>query len=605
MRRSTLPQPSYPPAPSGRSVGESSPRRTAPTALCAIAVAAAVAVAASASVAASVAATAGGRLVGAPERTSAVATSDDASGPAVSFAETRFSVPFFGYLWSDGDPVLTPAATPTNRANYFGQVSLVERTPDAVDMSFAVEGQSGGPFHQACAPDDACNDLAVQVTREGMLYLQFPRGSRQTRIGNTYLGGFATHAVELSAADDSSGLKIYREVGVDPPPEAAGCEDYSAASPEAYTCLFLRELLPSGQAASVDEADEAALRAKLPKLVQDGSNYHLVFAEEFNGAAPAADAAGCRDGLSTLDPAVWNYYDACDDVDSLGEPCGNVADGGFTMGIAGPCGFGSIAGFLLATQGHLHMKYGYIETQYTFDIDQWRGVYHNYNMILNVASRGLHYLRDSYGVEVNNWEDYLKTSQVEIDVFEMPSTHTANWQPEVSHQYGNWNGETDENLVRPTRTLKYTQYCARPAFPRERGIVNNPDACTDNDTFTVTRGLEWTPRGYRTYIWVHGLQDKLTLLPKDQISVQQKYQGVALTVKRRPKNQFFENLVPGDDSTLLEQAVVSHIPLPINLNIWGWLERDKHTHIKRRMTFDYVRVWKPANDYADMEPVYQ
>jgi hypothetical protein len=537
--------------------------------------------------------------------------------PAAGFTATEYSVPFYGTLWNDKDQTLTPAAAATNGVSFFAQVTMAERDGSSLDLSFAVEDQSEGPLHQACVPDDGCNNVTVQVTPEGLLYLYWPQASRldqmnqasrAARVNHAHLGGFAPRAVEVSASDADSGLKVYREVSVDPPKEAADCVDYDGGTPEAFTCLFMRELLPPGQAAAVDEA---ALRAKLPKLVQDSANYRLVFAEEFNGTPPLADANGCRDGLSTLDPGVWNYYDACDDVDSRGEPCGNVGDGGFTMGIASSCGFSGVVGYLLDTRSHLHTKYGYIETQYTFNIDQWRDVYHNFNMILILGSGGLHYLRDQHGVEVRNWEDYLKSSQVEIDIFESPSSPWVIRQFDIAHQYANWFGEDSPNLLRPTRTVKYTHFCSRPQYWEDRGIVHNPKTCTKYDTFTVTKGLEWTPRGYRTYIWVHGIQDGLTLLPKDQITVQQKHHGVALRVKSHSRDQFFENLVPGDNSTLLEQVAVSHIPMPISLNVWGWLQRPeegevgKHPHIRKRMKFDYIRVWQPENHYADMEPVYQ
>ena len=160
--------------------------------------------------------------------------------------------------------------------------------------------------------------------------------------------------------------------------------------------------------------------------------------------------------------------------------------------------------------------------------------------------------------------------------------------------------------MRPTRTLKYTNYCDRNASWYGKGIVYNPEDCTNSDTFTVTRGLEWTPRGYRTYIWVHGLQDGLKLLPKSEVTIQQNIQGVVRTQFRSAqKDRFFEYFVPGDNSTLLEQVAVSHIPLPIFLNNWGWKVENENTWIRRRMTFDYIRVWQPENHYADMEPVYQ
>ncbi len=525
--------------------------------------------------------------------------------PAAGFTDTEYSVPFYGALLNETDRILTPEAVVTNGARFFGQVTVAESDGSSLDLSFAVEGQSEGPLHQACEPDEGCNEVTVQITPDGALYLYWPQSSQEVRVHNTYFGGFASRAVEVSASDAGSTLKVYREVVVDPPAEAAGCEDYGGGTPDAFTCLFMRELVPPGQAAA---ADEAALRAKLPKLVQDSANYRLAFAEEFNGTPPLADANGCRDGMSTLDPGVWNYYDACDDVDSKGEPCGNVANGGFTMGIFSSCGPHGIVGFLLGTHGHLHFKYGYIETRYTFNIDQWRDVYQNFNMILNVASGGLHYLRDQYGVEVESWEDYLKSSQVEIDIFESPSTPTSNIQLDVSHQYANWSGADNPDILRPTRAAKFTQYCRGSHIPHEQGIVNNPKkTCTNSDTFTVTRGMEWTPRGYRTYIWVHGIQGGLTLIPKDHIAVH--IRDVFHTLGG--PSRFFENLVPDDAGTLLEKVAVSHIPMPIYLNVWGWMVRPKegeqgrHPYIRRRYTFDYVRIWKPENHYTDMEPVYQ
>ena len=537
--------------------------------------------------------------------------------PALSFADTEYALPFYGKLFDAKVKDRSPAAVATNGATYFAQVSLASRDGGSPDLSYAVEGQAESPLHPACGPDEGCNDMTVEATPEGLLYLHLPRGSPEAGLGEVYYGGFAPRPVELAAADADSGMKVYREVAVGPPAETADCGDYGAGTPEAFTCLYLRPLLPSGQAADLDEA---ALRAKLPKLVQDSDNYRLVFAEEFNGTPPAADANGCSDGLSTLDADVWNYFNACDDVDRRGEPCGNVADGGFTMGINSLCGFEGIPGFLLATRGHLHMKYGYIEVGYSFNIDQWRDVYHNYNMILNVSRDGLHYLRDEHGVEIETWEDYLKSSQVEIDVFELPRSEHLGVQYDVAHQYANWNGGDIPAILWPTRSGKFTQYCDKPTYllgPRQQGIVTNSKPCKNSNTVNVTKGLEWTPRGYRTYIQVHNPRygmTELTLLPKDQITIRQKVLGSKTpTVRWFPahRDPFFEYLVPGDLSTLLEQVAVSHIPMPINLNVWSYMvrvadgEQGKHTYIRRRMTFDYVRVWQPENNYADMEPVYR
>ena len=447
--------------------------------------------------------------------------------------------------------------------------------------------------------------MNVRARPDGLLYLYAARPDN-AYVYLTHHGGFVPRAVELSATDADSGLKVYREVEVEPPPESAGCDDYGDDTPEAFTCLFLRELLPPGQAAA---ADEEALRAKLPKLVQDSANYSLAFAEEFNGTPPTANADGCRDGLSTLDAGVWNYFDACDNVDSKGESCGNVADGGFTMATAGLCKPFGVAGphvsMLLDTGGHLHTKYGYIEMKFTFNFDQWPYVYYNYATLFNMRGAKLQDHRAKYGVEIETWEDHLKHSGIEIDIFENPGPF------DVAHQYANWATRDKPTELVPLQTQVWTDYCQ---LNGGQGIVVNPRAtrnqCKKTDSFTVTRGIEWTPRGYRTFISVDGLLDELTLVPRDKIGFQQlrpNRAGRLDNVQIRnedERNRFFENLVAGDDSTLIQKAGVAHVPLPLNLNTWSFMV-DRHPYIRRRLTFDYVRIWKPANNYVDMEPVYQ
>ena len=519
--------------------------------------------------------------------------------PAVGIADAEYSVPFYGRLWSDNarDRVFSPQAAATHSANYFAQVAATERDGNALNLSFAVEGQSDASGYQTCHPDEGCTDVTVRATPDGLLYLHT---GRDKAVYYTHLGGFGGRAAELSAADADSGLKVYREVTVEPPPEAAACDDYSDGTPEAFTCLFLRELLPPGQAA---DADEAALRAKLPKLVQDSANYRLVFAEEFNGTPPSADANGCRDGLSTLDPAVWNYFDACSNIDSRGEPCGNVANGGYTMASAGTCKPGVTGPFVSAhidTAGLLHMKYGYLEAKYTFNIDQWPYVYNNYTMLLNLRGNRLRDLRDQYGVEVESWEDHLKHAGVEIDIFELPGNF------DVAHQYANWANKDKPELLKPVKGTKWTDYCSHRGG---QGIVRNRfrpnNRCESTDSFTVTRGIEWTPRGYRTYIRVDGLLDKLTLVPKEKISVHQIQNGRAKGLVYPDKDGFFEYLVSGDASSMLEQVGVAHAPLPLHLNTWSYMVKERQPYIRRRLTFDYVRVWQPENHYTDMEPAYQ
>ena len=533
----------------------------------------------------------------------ATTTADGSAGatggayrPAAGIADAEYSVPYYGRVWNNlswGQPHGPEAAT-TARAQYLGAVTAAERDGTDLGLSFAVEGQSESAGYVTCDRRGDCHDIAVRATPEGLLYLHAARNTTDTRYWLMHLADFPRRAVELSATDADSGLKVYREVTVEPPPEAADCEDYGDNTPETFTCLFLRELLPAGQAA---DADEKYMRRRLPRLVQDSSNYRLVFAEEFNGTPPAADANGCRDGLSTLDPAVWNYADACENLDSRNVACGNVAGGAYIMGAAGPCSSRIIGpfGFTgLNTYGNLHMKYGYIEMKYTFNADVWPYKYYNFTTVLYTHGQKLRYLRDRYGVEVHDWEDLLKQTEVEIDVFEHDN------RKESSSQNANWDHH-DEGLT-PVRTSKWANYCGH-FF--QIGHVDIRKRCKPDDTFTVTRGLEWTPRGYRTYIKVRHHHNYLTIVPKDMIHIELKPDGTRSRYAGSwERDKYFEYLVPGDAGSLLEQAAVGHVPLPIALSSWGYLD-SANPYIRSRIKFDYIRVWQPENHYADMEPVYQ
>ena len=513
--------------------------------------------------------------------------------PAVSFTALEYPVPFYGRLFTNdaNDNPDAPEATATYSTTFFGEVATDTRT-DGMDLSFKVEGQPVPSGHRFCHTATECSPVSVRITDEGLLYLYVPWTFHYLHL---HLGDFPTLPVELSASDDDTELKVYREVLVTPPTAVTGCEDYGEFNPDAYTCLFLRELLPSEAPAGVSES---TLRAGLPDLVQPAANYSLVFAEEFDGTPPAANDAGCRDGLSTLDTTAWVYYDACDIVDSRGEPCGNVVDDALVMGDSGLCSSPMMdvyTSFNLATFGRIHAKYGYVEIKYTFDVSRWRNVYNNFNMVMFTRGTSLRYLKDRYGVTIEDWEDLLQNTEIEVDIFE----YIPNSLEDFSHQYANWGFELGRGFV-PTRSNKQVSYCRS----KPMSIISNP-SCRTSDTFTLTRGVEWTPGGYRTFIKVDGIHNSLTLVPKDKIQVQIKNQaGTERTLTGSAKDRYFGYTDPTDPDTLLEQVAVSHMPLPIGLGVWGWLG-ERHSHILTRMKVDYIRVWQPDDHYSNMEPVYQ
>ena len=431
-----------------------------------------------------------------------------------------------------------------------------------------MEGQHGPAGYQFCETPSTCDDVYVRVTSAGLLYLH---KQQRTDFQQGYFADFPTRTVELSAADADTPLKVYREVLVGPPTPVTGCEDYGENNPDAYACLFLREVIPEGVGGG---SNEATLRASLPGLVQPAANYSLVFAEEFDGTPPAANAAGCRDGLSTLDNDVWNYKDAChsDFVDSLGEPCGNVVDGHLVIADTGTCrgGFGTDTG------GKLHVKYGYVELKFTINMDMW-GAYSNYNIILFARDMKLRYLLDRYGVEMNDWEDFLTNLDTELDLIEWDMGSRAF----IGHQYADWHYKLANPNTPPTWSSKWYSFCGRGQW---WSIINNPNRpCQSYQTFTVTLGTEWTPRGYRTFITVDEFQDRI-VVPKDKIDVNVKpvsgnRAGNQRTLRGSEKDAYFEYLDPNDTDTLLEQVAVSHVPLPVNvrhLGIYGPREAPLH-----------------------------
>lgn len=557
---------------------------------------------------------AGSPAAGSPVSPGPAAGSGAAGGPvsssthsaAVAFTDLEYSVRFYGRVFNENsldDNRMQPGPMKTSATWYFGEVAVDERAAGSLDLSFAVEGQPDASDYQLCEQPDRCHDITVQTTSQGLLHLYVAQALGPG--AHWWLAGFPRQPVELSASDAGSGLKVYREVQVGPSPLAAGCDDYGEDTPEAYTCLFLRELLPAGSPAGVDEA---TLRAGLPELVQPGDNYSLLFAEEYDGTPPQADDAGCRDGLSTLDDDVWVRYDACGRADANGTPCATVADGTLFMAHAKNCRRpNGVASVGLGTYGKLHFKYGYIELKYEFNLHR-PSFYSNFNVVLWPREQMLRFHTDQYGVVIDDWEDFTRNVETEIDIFELVPSRRMDY----ANQYLNWWFFQDHPNLAPMFSTKLIDYCGQ----NDRSIIVNPEPCQSDDTITITRGIEWTPRGYRNYIKVDGIHDELTLVPKDKITLRSQrlgpggqLAGRTETLTGTERDRYFEYLDPTDNTTLLEQAAIAHMPLPIAMSVWEysnlWGGIPTNDVIANWMKLDYIRVWQPTNLYTDMEPVFQ
>ncbi|MXZ96072.1 MAG: hypothetical protein F4Y99_09125 [Acidimicrobiaceae bacterium] len=528
---------------------------------------------------------------------SAGPVSSSSYSPALAFADTEHSVlPMTGLLARGVSPEPDPARPGSTAGlvaswehGFFSDLEMEPRAGTNPDLAFAVESQPDRSLYPFCKRGGACHDLKLEVNSRGLLYLRNPDTSNFGFATLHWSAAFPQQRLEVSAADPGTGMKVYREVLINPPQEEPGCEDYADFTVDAYVCLFLRQRIPEGAAGS---SDEATLRAGLPGLVQDKSNYELVFAEEFNGTPPSANAAGCRDGVSTLNGDVWNYVDTCAWVDSRGEACSNVADGSFYAAVAYKCGTN------LNTFGKLHYQYGYLEFKYTLNMDGWNWS-SNQNLVAWAPAYPEQHLWSQYGVTIDSWEDYLKYVSVELDFLEyVAQSRHSSWG-----MHANW-GRIVSN-VRSYRTGVRLDYCPTTRIDPYR-VLSNPNPCRTTDTFTVTLGVEWTPRGYRTFVKWDTIQDELTVWPKRGVGIDRQLPGGPQThLQGTARDRYFEYLTPGNTSTILTQAGVGHSPNPIGIGAFGDDMPSSMNHIRTKVKFDYVRLWQPQDHYSNMEPVYQ
>ncbi len=486
--------------------------------------------------------------------------------------------------------------------NYFARMA-VAGDDDLVDrVVYSVEDVDGDPGQWCRVLVDTpsgCRDVKIGIRQNsGLMYLYLDP-AKHSWLHPT--GDFPARQVELSVDDPESDLKVYRSFLVDRSDSVPDCGDYPERNRDRFACLFLGEKLP-------DEADlpetTEAIRQALPNLTQPKSQYSLIFEELFDDGA-AADSIPCENGLLSLDASIWQldrYY--CDAVDPAGLPCLNVVAGHMSYGWYRGCSKPS-----LDTAGRFDYKYGYLEVKYTIELMPNNG-YRNYSFFLYGNWEGE---LDSYNIDVNNARDYLSNTGPEIDIYEAVSNSSI----DIFHQYMDPNGQYMQ--ARTLRTVKYIGFCKSVSGIKAE-IKEVCDRSVGDREFTVTKGVEWTPRGYLTYVKVDGLHDNFIPYPSNQVRVQ--YRAVEYS-SEAPENRYVDKdfiteispwrttdesgfseafSAPGGSVTL-EQVGIGHVPAWLRLSTLGW--SGPTTEITSRMHVDYIRVFQPENLYADMEPVYK
>ncbi|WP_419945266.1 hypothetical protein [Candidatus Poriferisodalis sp.] len=480
-------------------------------------------------------------------------------------------------------------------AHRFGVVEVGGSLADET-VVFAVEGQpeaSRNLYRQ----HRCCDYLRVGVESDtGKLYLYTDTpfvGAGNGYVPNSrtsHISDFVSQRVELSATHGESPLKVYKDVVV-APPHRPDCSDYPDRDPSRYGCLFLGELLPA-------EAPQttAAHRHDLPTLVKPKADYSLVFAEEFDGV-PQGD---CPNGMATLRVEVWNYNDdPCGLTDADGTPCENVAGGHYYMAAVSRCWTS------LSTYGKFEFKYGYVELKYKVNGGS-SGTYRNYNVQLNHAGLPLRFTARDYGISEHSGDGY-KTPLTKIGAVVNIFEHVPRDRQEVMQAWVQPYSFFKDADAEPRRMRYWLSYCASRTYTAAY--------CRSTETpVTVTKGIEWTPRGYRVFLKIDGVHDTLTLVPASAFVYQHRPATVSdgkVSFAPEPfstlTGDFHEHLSSSADSLLMQMGI-GHTPMTIDLGsrLPGGLAGNFGDEIlDSKMEIDYIRVFQPDGLYTDMEPVYQ
>ncbi len=180
----------------------------------------------------------------------AMAGAQTEDGPSLKFTSREYSVNPVAFLWRHGHPWFEDNARSTATLGnlYFDTVKAENSNGASNGLKFAVEEDPRRSDYQFCYEshhaehfgtradafkDPGCYDVEVGVREDtGLFYLFLDRqieSSDRTIYRdydvNHYITDFPARAVELSAEDGESGLKVYRDVLVGPSEPSGQLED--------------------------------------------------------------------------------------------------------------------------------------------------------------------------------------------------------------------------------------------------------------------------------------------------------------------------------------------------------------------------------------------
>ena len=509
----------------------------------------------------------------------------------------------FKFILNDNRPYDSDRS-PSDLHRYFGMPSITRENVDDDDLSFAVDGLPDKSTYQFCwyagivRDIDAtrCGDLEVKMLEgNGWLFLYADHGTTSTSRkwrASPYLYDYPTQRMELSSADSNSGLRVFKDVFVRPPANTKDCSDYPLPNRDRYNCLFNAEQLPPAPDVG---ADEDLLHESL-RLEQSNDNYGLVFREEFD---TDDTKTGCEN-LATLDSSVWAHSpDSCHILDTNGNTCESMNNGAYRISISFGCRPRG-----LGTRGNFELKYGYIEIQFTLRIVSY-SIFINHNIVLGTSRHGRNMSLKKYNVPVDNIEQLTTNVDIEIDFIECRNAKRFC----ISHQYTNRPPIPYFSDVPQLRTVKYIRLCQTSSSHHSFSTPDCPTSSTEpfDLEMTITKGVEWTPRGYQTFAKAEGTGDGDDFIPikKSGIRTQCYTDDDLSSFFGALRNSFFEELDPVHANFVREQLGTSHVPSPISVGVWQQGISEANSTNEIWMEINYIRIFQPEDKYASMEPVYK
>ena len=123
-----------------------------------------------------------------------------------------------------------------------------------------------------------------------------------------------------------------------------------------------------------------------------------------------------------------------------------------------------------------------------------------------------------YDVPLRNYEEISRYLPIEINLFE--------YFPERKRELANWFYNYHPYIYYPHTEPRYASTWTRFCDDAGQGVRQlnffTVAQCQERDSLTVTKGLEWTPRGYRILVQVKDLHDDFIVVSKDSTPVQRR-----------------------------------------------------------------------------------